>query len=120
MCGGATMRQRGLSPHRVHAVKANLHHQLLQALGDGVGVHAKALLGIVGAQHEDHQIQRIVRKQAGRQIGRAALIAALHRIVETDRAPAQPFFQHGIIRAQQRRHPHGIARFRIEPAARGV
>ena len=34
---------------RVHAVQAHLHHQLLQALGNGVRVHAKALLGVVGA-----------------------------------------------------------------------
>ena len=62
---------------------------------DGIGNIArrcrKALLEIVGPQHEDDQVERHVRFEADRQRPEAVLVAALDRIVAKRRAAGMAF-----------------------------
>ena len=76
--------------------------EVLRALRDGRGVHAEALLRIVGAQHEDDQVQRIVAHQAGRQVLHAAFVAALGGVVKDEGAAVQALLDDPVPVAEQR------------------
>ena len=88
---------RLLLPPAVHAL--GLAHQALHADGDTGGVDAQPLLGVVGAQHDDEQVNDLVALQQG--VGAAQGVHALvERVREHGGAAAEALLRHQEILAQ--------------------
>ena len=91
--------------HAFVAAGARLLHELDQnadSLGDLPCRFAEALLEVVGAEHDRHDVERLVAHQAGIEVGAAVLFDPLDRIVVDGRAAAEPLLDHQPAGAERR------------------
>ena len=103
---GRDDQNRGRLAAGVLPVEADQPDELGKSLPDRDRRQAEAPLGVVRAEHEDHEVERIVAHQAGRKIACAALVAAFNGVVVHAGAPAKALLDHGKALAERRRKPH--------------
>lgn len=71
------------------------------AFGDLLGTGAEAGLEVVGAEQEDHHVERPVRLQAGRQGAQRVAVGAFDRVVTADGATGQTVLDDVPVRAER-------------------
>ena len=99
MCGGATIRRFGL-PARHAATVSAFNRKALHADADARRTCVEALLCVVRAEHDDQQIDRLMRHQRGIydiQPGHTLV----QRIGKHGRPAGQPLFQHKVLLPQR-------------------
>jgi len=108
--GGRRCNQQHLGCAAVRSEFAALDHfdERLCRAGNIPGGKTKPVLQIVGAQHQSHQVEGVVRLQDRDERALAALVLALDRIGPDGGASVQPLGDDQVIGpkiARQQRHP---------------